>query len=381
VNENAQIPAQWEDKHYAWKLELPGIGHSSPVVWGEKVFLMSADPDSATRFVLGIDAQGGKILWKKEYPSQPHPIHKKSSYASVTPAVDAEQVYVAWSTPEQTFMAAFDHNGTEKWKTDIGGWIGQHGYGTSPVLVDDYVIITSSQEPEKREGGSSPKDCFVIALNRTTGKIVWKTPRKIDTASYSVPCIRKNKDGQPELIFNSTAEGFFALDPNTGKELWTSGPVFTMRTVSSPFLWKNLLFGTTGSGGGGNYIVAYQLDAGKTAYEIKKEMPYVPTPVLKDDMLFLWSDKGIVTCIQPADGKIIWQKRVPGNYSGSPVRAGDKIFCVDEDGAVACIAATGEYQLLGRTELGEKSHSTPAIANGKMFVRTISHLYAIQGEK
>jgi outer membrane protein assembly factor BamB len=379
VHEELTIPAQWTDADFAWKMKLPGVGHASPVLWGERLFLLSADPDSATRYVLGIDATQGKIVWQREYPSQPHPIHKKSSYASVTPAVDANQVYVAWSTPTETWLVAFDHDGREKWKTNLGGWIGQHGYGTSPMLVGDLVVITSSQEAEKRAGGDTPKDCFVVAVNRFTGELMWKTPRKIDTASYSVPCVRKNAAGKEELICLSTAEGIFALDPFSGKELWSSGPVFTMRTVSSPLPWRDLIFGTTGSGGGGNYIVAYNPLEAKTVYDIRKEMPYVPTPVFKDDLLFLWSDKGIVTCIHPADGKEVWQKRVSGNYSSSPVRAGDRLFCIDEDGIVQCIAAADSFSQLGRYDLGEKSHSTPALANGHMYVRTISQLFAIKG--
>lgn len=282
---------------------------------------------------------------------------------------------------KKTFVAGFDHEGHEKWKTDIGGWIGQHGFGTSPMIFGDMVIITSSQEAEKREGGSSPKHCFIVAFDRKTGEVKWKTPRKIDTASYSVPCIRKNDKGIEELIFLSTAEGIFALEPQSGKELWSSGPVFSMRTVSSPLLWHDLIYGTTGSGGGGNYIVAYKPGDGKPTFEIKKEMPYVPTPVFNGDLMFLWSDKGIVTCINPANGEKHWQQRVNGNYSGSPVRAGKKIFCVDENGTVVVLAADQQYKELGRNPLNEQSHSTPAISGGKLFVRTVSHLYAIQGKK
>jgi outer membrane protein assembly factor BamB len=380
VSETDSIPAQWTDADFAWKITLPGIGHSSPVVWGERLFLMSADPESATRYVLSISTKDGKILWKRDYPSQVHHLHKKSSYASVTPVVDAESMVTAWSTPEHTYVAAFTHDGTELWKTDIGGWIGQHGYGTSPMFIGNLVVITSSQEPEKRENGFTPKDCFVVALDRKTGQVAWKTPRKIDTASYSVPCIRTSAAGREELVLNSTAEGIFGLDPQTGRELWSTGPVFTMRTVSSPILWKDLVYGTTGSGGGGNYLVAFKPGDTEPKYQLKKEMPYVPTPVFHGDLLFLWSDKGIVTCVKPDTGEQVWQQRVRGNFSGSPIRAGNKIFCTDEDGTVIVLAAGSEFKELGRNALGELSHSTPAVSGGKMFVRTISHLYAIQGK-
>jgi outer membrane protein assembly factor BamB len=374
------IPAQWTDANIAWKTKLPGVGHSSPVVWNGQVFLLSADPESASRYVLSIDANSGKILWQREYPAGQHPLHSKSSYASSTPAVDADAVYAAWSDPQHTWLCAFDHDGREQWKIDLGGWVGQHGFGTSPVVVGDLVVVTSSQEPEKRAGGDTPKHCFVAGVDRKTGELRWRLPRKIDTASYSVPCIRKNDAGKDELVLLSTAEGMFALDPQSGKETWSSGPVFTMRTVSSPVLYRDLVFGTTGSGGGGNYVVAYRPGDSKPVYEIKKEMPYVPTPVICGDFMYLWSDKGIVTCLEPGTGKTVWQKRVGGNYSGSPVCSGNKIFCVDEEGTVVVIATGAEFQELGRYPLGEQSHSTPAIAGGKMFVRTISHLHAIQGK-
>jgi outer membrane protein assembly factor BamB len=380
--EEDSIPAEWSEGDFNWKLELPGMGHSSPVVWGDRVFLMSADPNSATRYVLGIDAQAGKIAWKREYAASTHPLHTKSSYASTTPAVDEERVYAAWSDPEHTWLCAFTHDGVEQWKIDLGGWIGQHGFGSSPMIAGDLVILSSSQEPEKRAGGSSPTDCFIVGVDRRSGELKWRTPRAIDTASYSVPCLRKNDKGKEELVCLSTAEGIFGLEPQSGKQTWSSGKgTFSMRTVSSPVLWNDVVFGTTGSGAGGNYVVAYRPGDDKPLYEIKKEMPYVPTPIVYNDLVFLWSDGGIVTCIRAADGRQVWQQRIGGKYSGSPVRAGKKIFCTDEEGTVVVIAASDKFELLGRNKLGEKSHSTPAVAGGRMYVRTVSHLYSVGGKK
>jgi outer membrane protein assembly factor BamB len=159
---------------------------------------------------------------------------------------------------------------------------------------------------------------------------------------------------------------------------------FKMRTVSSPVLAGDLIFGTTGSGGGGNYVVAMR--PGSTpeiAYEIKKEAPYVPTPVSAGEgRLILWSDKGIVTCIDSASGKQVWQKRVGGvGYSGSPVRVNDKIYCIDEAGTVVVLSAGNQFEELGRMDLKEECRTTPAIAGGRMYLRTVSHLYSIGGKK
>jgi outer membrane protein assembly factor BamB len=381
--EDNSIPAQWTPADFNWKIELPGRGHSSPVLWGDRLFILSADPETATRYVLGIDANSGKILWQREFAAGKHKLHGKSNYATSSPTVDAERVYAVWSDNDHTWFVAFDHDGNEKWRQDLGGWVGQHGFGTSPIVVGDLVVVTSSQEGEVDGDPNSrqPKHSFVAGLDRKTGEIRWRTPLTIKVASYSVPTLRKNVAGRDELICCTTAEGIFALDPVTGKQIWTSGKVFSMRTVSSPQLWKDLIIGTTGSGGGGNYVVAYRPGDDQPVYEVKKEAPYVPTPIVYHDRIYLWSDGGIVTCLKADSGKEVWQERVGGKYSGSPVRAGNKIFCTDEAGTVVVIAAADKFQELGRNKLGELSHSTPAIAGGRMYVRTVSHLYSIGGKK
>jgi outer membrane protein assembly factor BamB len=144
-----------------------------------------------------------------------------------------------------------------------------------------------------------------------------------------------------------------------------------------------MIFGSTGQGAGGHYVVALKPGPQPSvAYEIKEQAPYVPTPVTHGELMFLWADKsGVVTCINSATGKQVWQQRVGGAYyGGSPVRAGDKLFIVDESGTVYCLAAANKFKLLGRTELGEDSRSTPAIAGGRMYVRTLSHLYSVGGK-
>jgi outer membrane protein assembly factor BamB len=381
-NPATTIPSSWTEKDLNWKVELPGVGHSSPVLWGEKIFLLSADPKNATRYVLCLNAADGSTIWKRDYPGVPHHLHDRSSFASCSPAVDAERVYVAWSDPEHTRLFAFDHAGNEKWSLDLGPWVSQHGFGSSPMLYDDLVVLSCSQEPSKRPGEPEPRESFIVGVEQATGKIRWRTERQVDTTSYSVPCIRKNEAGQDELVCCSTAEGLFALDPKTGHQNW-SAEVITMRTVSCPQLVAGLVFGTTGSGGGGNYVVAVKPGPQPTvAYEIKEQAPYVPTLLANGNLLFLWADKsGVVSCVNATDGKQIWQERVGGAYSGSPVRAGDKMFCVDDTGTVVCLAAGPKFKELGRTKLGEMCRSTPAIAGGRMYVRTISHLISVGGKE
>jgi outer membrane protein assembly factor BamB len=381
INDKVSIPAAWGEKEVSWKVELPGEGHSSPVLWGDKLFILSGNRQTAERFISCLSAADGKQIWQKSVACNQHPLHSKSSYANTTCAVEADRVYAAFGSLDATYLVAFDHAGEQIWKIDIGGWVGQHGFGTSPMIVGDVVVITSSQEDQKRENSAAPNESFVIGVNKKTGAILWKTPRKIDTTSYSVPCLRKGPGGD-ELVMCTTAEGFFALNPLDGKEIWSTDPVFDKRTVSSPLLLNDMLFGTCGSGGGGNYVVALKFEpVPKMQYEVRKEAPYVPTPAIKDDLMFLWGDGGVVTCIEWSTGKQVWQRRVGGKYSSSPVVDKDKVFCADEDGNVVVLAADRQYKLLAKNELGELCYSTPAIAQGQMFVRTLNHLVAIRGEQ
>ncbi len=380
------IPATWTEADYNWKAALPGIGHSSPVLWGEKLFVLSADPNSATRYILCLNADDGKEIWRREFKSDAHHLHSRNSFASCSPAVDDERVYVAWSTPQQSTVKALTHDGEEAWEIQLGPLVGQHGFGTSPMVYKDLLVLNmmSLESPEqlaKTQDYKKVGDAYVIALDRKTGETRWKTPRDSDVAGYSVPCVYTNPDGQDELICCASGHDVFSLNPKDGKLNW-SVDAFKMRTVSSPVIAGGLIFGTTGSGGGGNYVVA--VTPGKDAaikYQVDKQAPYVPTPVARGDLLFLWSDGGVASCINAPSGAAIWQKRIGSNFSGSPVRVGDKIYCIDEQGVVYVIAAEKEFKLLGKNPLGEPSRATPSVARGQMFLRTESQLISIGGGK
>ncbi|MEM9659953.1 MAG: PQQ-binding-like beta-propeller repeat protein, partial [Planctomycetota bacterium] len=239
------IPAQWTDDDYCWVADLPGIGNSSPVLWGNRIFLQSADPNTGAQYVFCIDATIGKIIWQREFASSTYPIHGRNSFASASPAADERRVYVAWATPEQLTLGALDHHGKVEWmRKDLGPYASQHGFGVSPMLVGDLVILCNQQSPPET---GSDQTSSIMAFDQRTGDLRWETPRRSDKVSYSVPCLHTRPDGTIELIGCSTADGFYSLDPETGRENWTA-EAFTMRTVSSPVLLENLLLGTTGSG-------------------------------------------------------------------------------------------------------------------------------------
>ncbi|MEX2119033.1 MAG: PQQ-binding-like beta-propeller repeat protein [Pirellulales bacterium] len=382
LSDATTIPTRWTEKDFNWKVELPGVGHSSPVLWGDRIFLTSAFEDTATRIVLCLDAADGKILWQRQFRFTLHGKHKFNSFASSTPAVDEERVYLTWSAPEEYTLLALDHEGNDVWYADLGPFVGDHSGGTSPMVYEDLVVLGGDQG---LSNGPPDADSFLVAVDRRTGQRRWQTGRRTENAAYSTPCVYQ-PDGQPaQLIFNSGAHGISGIDPRTGETMWELD-VLDKRSVSSPIVTAGLVFGTTGSGGGGHYLAAVRPPApgsdGKPelVYGVPDLAPYVPTLIAKDGLVFLWHDKGKVTCLRAATGDELWSERVGGNFSGSPVIAGDRLYAIAENGTVVVLAAGEKFELLGRNPLGEDSRSTPAVAGGRMYLRTLSHLISVGGK-
>ncbi|MBC7771973.1 MAG: PQQ-binding-like beta-propeller repeat protein, partial [Pyrinomonadaceae bacterium] len=240
VSEATTVPVKFSETDFNWKVTLPGGGHGSPVVWGEKVFLMAANETSADRFVVCIGAKDGAELWKKEYSSKPSKLHGFNSFGATTPAVDAERVYVYWASESEINVAALTHEGKEVWKKSLGAFQSQHGPGVSPMLHKDMVIIANDQDGES----------FLVALDTKTGEQKWKTPRKSGNAAYGVPCTVE-VGGKTQLILTSTATGVSAVDAETGTPLWSMGDLFMQRVVSSRVVAGDLFLGQCGQGGGG----------------------------------------------------------------------------------------------------------------------------------
>ena len=365
------IPVSWTDKDYNWKIELPGVGHSSPVIWGNKVFVTSGDPDTATRHVLCVNAATGEKLWQRDFPGKTYHLHTQNSYATSTPALDADRVYLAWASDDEFTLQALTHNGDDVWRINLGPFKSEHGFGTSPIVVDDMVIITNDQEGENR---------FLIAVDSKTGNERWKIPRKYannrQNASYATPCLMDTPNGR-ELIVCSWAHGITAHDLKTGAVNWEA-PVFKLRPVGSPVIADGLILANTGEGSegkGNNSMYAVRpgskdgTDA-KLLYSLpKSSSPYVTTICTAGDLGFLWGDNGIVSCIDIKTGEPHWRQRVGGIYYSSPIRVGDRIYGTSTEGEVVVLAASGDYRMLARNSLGEGTCATPAIANGVMYLR------------
>lgn len=374
--ETPGIPTRWKDADYRWRVELPGSGHSSPVVWGDQVYVTSANETDATQIVQSLRTTDGKVVWRKEFASKPHGKNSYNGYAASTPTVDQQRVYVTWATPETYLLVALDRtDGRELWRRDFGPFVAEHGFGASPILVDDLVIVPNEQNEKSS----------VVAVDRSTGKTRWTAERQSVKAAYSTPIVYQAPQGPAQIILTSIAHGIYSLDARSGAVNWEL-PVLNYRTVGSPMIAAGLIFASGGEGGGGKAMFAVRPGdpatkaEAKVAYQVEGKLPYVPTSVAYKDLLFLWSDQGIVTCLDAPTGKAHWQQKVGGRYFSSPIRVQDRIYCTSLEGEVVVLAAAREFKVLGRTSLSEGSQSTPAVSGGVMYLRTKSHLMAIGGK-
>lgn len=368
------LPAVFSEADFNWKTELPGTGHSSPVIWGDRIFLTSAAPGSARRIVSAVNAKDGKILWSKEYETPAFRQHADNSYASSSAAVDAERVYVWWGATEGSALVALDQkSGKEVWKHDLGSFSAQHGPGTSPVVVEGSVLLNFDQEqPES----------FLLCLDAATGKVRWKTPHAGTTSSASTPCIRPTAGGRSEVILISRTNGMTAVDVATGKVNWELPGVMQRRCVASPIITPaGLIVAQCGEGQSESFVVAVKPGAPgqkpEKVYEVVRAGGYVPTPLAVGDLLFLWKENGLVTCLRAATNEQLWSERVEGPFYGSPVNTNGRLYNITRRGELVVLGAGEKFEKIARIPLGEGSFSTPAISGGKMYLRTFSHLISV----
>lgn len=375
-SEAAAIPLQWTPEDYRWKVKLPGVGHSSPVVWLDRVVVTSALEDGSSLSVLCLRTVDGSRIWDRTVPVGRYPKSNLNSFASPTPALDAKHAYVTWATPTQYVVAALSlDDGREVWRREFDPFRSEHGLGASPIVWEDLVIV-----PDDQDGPSS-----IFALDAATGKTRWQVARRSTKAAFTTPCIFQADGGKPQLILSSWAHGVTSLDPRSGKTYWEL-PVFQFRAVGSPTIAAGLIYASAGVGGVGRQMVAVRpgdtdgtVEA-KVAYRVESPFPYVTVPVAKGNLVFLWQDRGIVTCLDGPTGKVHWRERAGGDCFSSPIRVADRIYCPTRNGEMVVLAASDRYEPLARFPLGEKTHSTPAVAEGVMYVRTLSQLAAIGGK-
>jgi outer membrane protein assembly factor BamB len=384
ISDAKTIPVEWTQKDYNWKVKLPGVGHSSPVVWDDKVFITSGNQKEGRGMLLALRVSDGSLLWQKEYALTKYRMNRSNSYATSTPAVDGNHVYVLWVTMNETILVALDHQGREIWKSEFEGVNCQHGPGISPVLVNDIVVFTHEHEKSDKDS-----QCAWFAVDSKTGKTRWKLERQTSPkTSYSTPCVYSSDNGKPILIFTSLAHGMTAVDPGSGAVVWEAKSAFISRVISSPVIAGDLLISTCGDGSVGKRLIAIRPGAGgksaepEEVYKIENsKVTYVPTSVAKDGFLFTFHDRGEVSCLRSARGEQLWRQKPAGPFYGSPVWVNGNLYCITRKGKVVVVKASPAYELLAVNPLGEESYATPAVAGGRMYLRTYSHLISIGGRK
>ncbi|MFM9062328.1 MAG: PQQ-binding-like beta-propeller repeat protein [Pirellula sp.] len=382
VYQQCRVEIPWKDPSVT-KLDLPGIGNGSPVLWqdavdGTRAYLLSASTNDATRHVIAVDLANNKVLWTKSYPSTKHRLHQFSTYASSTPAVDPSGIYVAWGEPEHVYVKHLGHDGQERWTRDFGRYVSQHGFATSPMLLDGKLYLLDSQDAEELEPGVEPGEDRMISLDAKTGQTLWERKLPTKRVCYGLPSVRILSDGSKELVCATTALGIFAMDPNTGEIRWNHD-CFKQRVCSSTLLVGPLAIATHGSGGGrDNMLVAYDMQAKKERFRIQRAAPYVPTPVALGNLLFLWSDAGIVSCVRLDDGQVLWSERIGGNYYSSPILLGNRLVNVSDTGNVTILAASEKFEKLGTIATEATVRSTLVASQDMLLMRTYEQLWIVR---
>lgn len=370
-SQESGLPLEWnETRNINWKTKLPGLGWSSPVVAGGRVWITTAvEQRGFSLRAMAFDAATGKEVINVEVfhiGGFARDINPKNSWASPTPIVDGERVFVHFGADG---TAALSLTGEIIWKNKFD-YQSQHGAGGSPVLYGDLLIFSCD--------GSDV--AFVVALDKRTGKVKWKTNRRAPAdQAYTTPLVIKVGD-RDELV----SVGAFraaAYDPLTGKEIWRVNYADGFSNVPRPVFGHGLVYIATGFQQPSMIAVRADGtgDVTKThvAWKLQRGAPLTPSPLLVGDEFYMVNDGGIATCLEATSGTVIWQQRLGGTYSASPVFAGGRIYFLAEQGVTTVIAPGKEFRRLATNPLDGGLLASMAVSGGALFLRTDSHLYRI----
>lgn len=374
---SATLPLEWSETiNVAWKTPIHGKAWSSPVIWGDQVWLTSATEDGRQMFALCVDLASGQIvrdikLWEIEKPQFCYPFN---SYASSTPVLEAGRLYAHFGSHGTACLDTV--SGKVLWTRRDLPCNHHRGAGSSPILAGDLLILTFDGFDQQ----------YVAALDKKTGRTVWKRNRNIDYGTdngdamkaYVTPSVIES-GGRRELV-STSAGATIAYDPETGDELWRvrSGG---MNAATRPQFAHGLVYCTTE---GGFHLFAVRpggtgdVTESHVAWTFNRSVPSRPTPLVVGDYLYMVSDRGVATCVNAESGESVWQERLGGEFSASPVAASGRIYFFAEDGATPVVAAEPEFKLLATNHLDAGFMASPAIAGKALILRTKTHLYRVE---
>lgn len=368
------VPTKWSaTENVAWRTELPGGGHASPIVWGDKLFTIAADPESEERLLLCLDRKDGRIAWRQTVLKSPmERKHRENSHASSTPATDGRRVFCTFLDGSTVVVAAYDFAGQQLWVNRPGEFHSVHGFSSTPVLFEGKVIVNCDQDG----------DGFIVALAAQDGREVWRTERPNKTRSYCTPLIR-DVDGKTEMVL-SGSKSVASYDPRNGKLRWIiDGP--TEQFVASLVYNEraNLFFLTAGfpehhilairPGGEGNVTQTH------IAWRTTEGAAYVPSPIAAGDYCLVVSDLGFAHCYEAKTGNLAWKTRL-GHHHASLVSANGFVYFLNDDGVCHIVRPGPELELVATNELGEHTYASPAISDGAIFIRGEKSLFCIRGK-
>lgn len=367
------VPLHWNARsNVLWKVAVPGSGHASPIVWNDRVFTVSCLPGSAERVLLCWEAGTGRRLWQRTVLTSPlerkHPLN---SHASSTPATDGKLVFTAFLDRDRMVVSAHDFAGNRRWQVRPGVFHSMHGFCSSPVLFEDQVIVN----------GDHDGDGYIVALARKDGRELWRIDRPNKTRSYCVPTIFQ-AGGRTQMVL-SGSKCVTSYDPRDGRLLWIiDGPTeqFVASIVYNP---EADLFFMTG-GYPAHHLLAIRPDgAGNVTnthvawhHRTAKWVSYVPSPISVGPFFLIVSDQGNACCFEAATGKLQWIRRF-GVEHASLVAAEGRVYFLDDKGTTRVVAAARELRQLAENPIGEKCFASPAISNGRLFIRSFQRLWCI----
>jgi outer membrane protein assembly factor BamB len=373
ISTELTAPLHWSpNDNIAWRTPVPGVGRSSPIVSGDRIFVTSGDESDDSRHVMCFDRVTGKMQWNVAVHKGPAgTMHRFNTTASSTPATDGELVFAAFVDDKDLRIFALDFGGNVVWSKNPGTFFSNHGFAASPVIYADGVILNAQQD------GAA----FLVMLSRRDGHEIWRHQPTTNLRSFSTPVLTKVGDQDQLIVTGSTKT--LALNPADGKTIWfAEGP--SEKFVCTPAVGHGMVFSFGGSpekkamavrlGGQGDVLQTH------LAWRNERSMPYIPTPILVGDYLHIMNDAGVYTCIEPQTGKTLMTGRKLGAVNSSPVSVAGRIYFFEDSGICTVVENGSGFKELAKNELGEVVYASPAVSNGHIYIRSEGSLICI-GEK